>query len=66
MVVKWAITNNCNLNCKHCYNANIRNKKDFIDCDTALRVVENLKKVMLLIFNFWVGNQRCIRICIRL
>lgn len=42
MVIKWAPTNRCNLNCKTCYNANLRNNSIELSTKEAMELVDQL------------------------
>lgn len=53
MNIKWALTNLCNLNCKTCYNANLRNNEKGIELSRSIELISefrsnNVKSVHLL------------------
>lgn len=43
MVIKWALTNKCNLSCRHCYNSELRNSHEFNEND-VIRIVDEFSK----------------------
>ncbi|SHH25225.1 Radical SAM superfamily enzyme, MoaA/NifB/PqqE/SkfB family [Caloranaerobacter azorensis DSM 13643] len=43
MIIKWALTNKCNLNCKHCYNADLRKSNDDITLYDAKKAIDDMK-----------------------
>lgn len=44
MIVKWAITNDCNLKCKHCYNAHLRKHNPVLTLEGAKSTIYEMKK----------------------
>lgn len=45
--IKWALTNSCNLNCKTCYNADLRNIKDNINIKTLIPIFDEMKNMFV-------------------
>ena len=43
MVIKWAITNKCNLNCKYCYNSDLRDNSSEITTERAKILIDDFK-----------------------
>lgn len=44
MVIKWALTNACNLNCKHCFNADTRNPNDTISKKIVMDLINDMSQ----------------------
>lgn len=45
MVIKWAITENCNLNCKNCYYSSMKGQNIELPLKDAESIIDNISKI---------------------
>lgn len=45
MVIKWAITENCNLNCKNCYYSSMKGQNIELPLKDAKSIIDNISKI---------------------
>ncbi|MDD5191883.1 MAG: radical SAM protein [Candidatus Nanoarchaeia archaeon] len=56
LVAGWSLTNACNLNCAHCYNASGKRSPDELNLKECFKVVDKLKKSGVIAINFGGGE----------
>jgi radical SAM protein with 4Fe4S-binding SPASM domain len=60
LVAGWSLTNMCNLNCIHCYNASGKPAEDELTLKEAFTVADKLKEEGVIAVNFG-GGECCLR-----
>lgn len=56
MVIKWAVTNRCNLKCKYCYNSDLRTNCAEISRERAEKLIRDFKRAYITEVQFLGGE----------